>query len=290
MSSVVETYWSGVVARLQAEVDVFSALVNHWGERGQENEQVLGRILRALVPGRYGIGSGLVIDSEGGCSRQIDLIVYDQADEPTVLAQTTQLLFPVENVRAAIEVKTTVEGEDVKAAGRNAAALRALAPAVEQGNGGRHPLYVLLGYHAGQRPETIARHLQELAVDERPDIVCIVNAGIFGEASAPGHPPVRGALEVGVTLLHARDAAGDRVGGSYEGPGAETPDEDQTLARFGHRYPVSEIGGARCLVEPPRAFLLFCEAMVRRLADQDCRRASTMSYYLKGPVRELRPL
>jgi hypothetical protein len=77
--SVVQEYWGGVRQRLQAEVDIFSRLIRHYGEQGRENEVALSRLLGALVPQRLGLGTGMLIDSKDNYSRQIDLIVYDRA-------------------------------------------------------------------------------------------------------------------------------------------------------------------------------------------------------------------
>jgi hypothetical protein len=73
----------------------------------------LSRLLGALIPQRLGLGTGMLIDSTDHYSRQIDVIVYDQADEPAILAQTTQILYPIENVLACIEVKTTLYSDTV---------------------------------------------------------------------------------------------------------------------------------------------------------------------------------
>jgi hypothetical protein len=123
--SIVEQYWGGVLQRLEAEVNVFAQLVAHEGEKGRENEAVMARILEALVPQRYGIGSGLLIDTKNNYGNQTDIVVYDQSDEPAVLAQTTQLLFPMESVLACIEVKTTLRDGDVKDCLKKAKNMRA---------------------------------------------------------------------------------------------------------------------------------------------------------------------
>lgn len=104
MPNVVEQYWTGVLDRLRAEVDVLGTLIDHAGERGRENEIALSRILERFLPSRYGLGTGLLVDAEGGYSRQADLVIYDK-DQPALLGQTTPLLFPVETVYACIEVK-----------------------------------------------------------------------------------------------------------------------------------------------------------------------------------------
>src|SRR5690606_22020378 len=94
--------------RLQAEVEGFNNIIEHQGEKGRENELSLSRMIERLAPTRYGVGTGLAFDSGGTQSRQTDVVIYDAIDEPAIFAQTNQVLFPIENVRAFVEVKTTM--------------------------------------------------------------------------------------------------------------------------------------------------------------------------------------
>ncbi|MGH3686103.1 MAG: DUF6602 domain-containing protein [Pseudonocardiaceae bacterium] len=141
---LVEEYWDGVLRRLQAEVDIFARLVRHQGERGRENELAFVRLLEGLVPKRYGLGSGMLIDSGDRFAKQTDIVVFDQSNGPTILAQTTQLLFPVEQVRVCVEIKTTLTKEEIKDCGKKKAALLSLKPT----GGDNYPLFVVLAYHA----------------------------------------------------------------------------------------------------------------------------------------------
>ena len=67
------------------------------------------RILAAFLPTRYAVGSGFVIDSFGGRSRQVDLVVFDELYSSKLFKTFSQVLFPVETVFACIEVKTTID-------------------------------------------------------------------------------------------------------------------------------------------------------------------------------------
>src|SRR5438132_165434 len=113
MMSIIEEYWAGVVARLQAEVDVFARLVNHSGEMGREHEVALQRLLEGFLPTQYGLGTGQLIDAQDGYSQQTDIVIFDQHTHPRVLSQTTPLLFPVETVYACIEVKALMRTQDI---------------------------------------------------------------------------------------------------------------------------------------------------------------------------------
>lgn len=275
--SIVEDYWAGVLQRLEAEVHVFAQLVAHEGERGQENEAVLARILQALVPQRYGIGSGLLIDNADHYSHQTDIVVYDQSDEPAVLAQTTQVLFPVESVLACIEVKTTLRGDDLEDCFKKARDMRqGLVPAREHPDGTAHPLFVVLAYRAGQKPETIAKKLRAAEAADRPDLLCIVEQGIL--MSANGFIQADSdAVTVGLALLLEQGAP---IEGKPSGP-------DMRVVHHGRQYPVVAYGGRLLLVNPSRALLLFVEALVRLLSRRQGRPKPVLSYYVSDEMREL---
>lgn len=276
--SIVEEYWAGVLQRLEAEVNVFAQLIAHEGEKGRENEAVMARILEALIPQRYGIGSGLLIDTANNYSRQTDIVVYDQSDEPAVLAQTTQILFPIESVLACIEIKTTLRGEDIDDCLRKAGDMRNLTTARFHGNGSTHPLFIVLAYRAGQKPETIFRKLMLADDHERPDIFCVIEQGMLAGADGSIREESVAPLDAGVALM--RDEDGGPIEGEPTGP-----DMRQT---YGNRqYPMVRYGDSLLLVQPARALLLFVETLVRLLADMQGRPPPVISHYVDAKMREL---
>lgn len=110
---MLEQFFSGILRQLQTEVDLINSLVPHNSTKGTLNEQSLHKILTSFLPSRYSIGSGLVIDSFGRRSRQVDLIVFDEFHMSKLFRTTSQVLFPVETVFACIEVKTSVSKADL---------------------------------------------------------------------------------------------------------------------------------------------------------------------------------
>lgn len=278
--AILEEYWSGVLRRLQAEVDTFNRLINHQGEKGRENELSLARVLERLVPSKYGIGSGLLIDSEGNYSKQMDIIVYDHSEEPALMAQTNQVLFPVENVRLCIEVKTTADKDEIEDAVKKMASIRALK------SNGPYPNFAFVGYQASQMAKTIAGHLKAGGQDDRLDFACVLQLGMFAakEKFAPGVVDLGEEYVVGVTLLHER-AKNERISGSFVMPS----DDDTTDFLYdGHQYPIVNVLGEDFVCEPSRALLLFCESMLNALALED--RRSVLSHYLTDTGRELKKL
>ena len=89
-------------------------IVPHMGERGRLLEDVFRDVLRRMLPGRFAIGSGIMINSEGATSSQTDIIIYDTQFNSQILTEYSGVLFPIECVYAAIEVKETLKANDIR--------------------------------------------------------------------------------------------------------------------------------------------------------------------------------
>jgi hypothetical protein len=282
---LVDEYWNGVLRRLEAEVEAFNALIPHQGEKGRENELSLARVLERLVPSRYGIGSGLLIDAQGGFSKQMDIVIFDQVDEPAFLAQTNQLLFPVENVRACIEVKTTIDSTAIKDAKEKRASIRTLAPKGEKGL----PLFALVGFRSTVTASTVATNLNSLddnGDDSRPDLVCVLGLALLGLrqhlAVALGLP-IAADYMVGVAALQKRVNSVPQPGDYREAPDDGSADVNEG----GVVYPVVTIEGNDVLAEASRALLLFSTTLLTALALDEGRTPPTMHHYVTPAARDL---
>ncbi|MFJ9728557.1 DUF6602 domain-containing protein [Streptomyces sp. NPDC101209] len=273
---------------MQAEVDVFNRLIKHWGERGRENELSLARLLENLIPKRYGVGSGMVIDHLDRYSQQTDIIVYDQANEPGILAQSTQVLFPVENVRACIEVKTSINKDEIQESGKKRLSLRQL-----NSMSSALPLFHLVGYKPAQEPETIAKHIRALGNEEKPDLFCIIDAGMIGGRKQILTPVFGDALKnspdyiIGVTYLHSR-IGGQRIKGQYEEPPVDWT--EPKLLIDGSSYPIIRTAGSWKVAEPSRSLLIFCAALVNSLATHDGHASPAITHYLSPATLDLSQL
>ncbi|MBE2320403.1 hypothetical protein DVA67_030855 [Solirubrobacter sp. CPCC 204708] len=274
--SIVERYWAGVLQRLRAEVEVLSELVRHAGERGRANELALARILEAFLPSRWQVGSGLLIDSHGRYSAQMDIVIQERSDEPAIFAQATELLYPVETVVASIEVKTTLSTPDVtKDFREKKAKLAELEPVT-----GTRPLFALLAYDCEPSPKTLAGHLRSHESTDAPDLACVLNLCMLA-----GTATVFASEEytVGNCLLQERDAAGAWTGAYIE---AEKGEKERAVG--GMIYPVvRHSDGKRYLGDPGRTLLLFVEALVRAGAEARGASAPTLSAYLSDDARAL---
>lgn len=101
---------------LEAEVKL-GGLLEHGSTIGQAREFLVKRVLKTILPPAVHIGSGKVIDSWGNSSKQIDIIIYDTRF-PLMNVEGGGLYF-VEGVLATIEVKSTIDSNELKTALEN---------------------------------------------------------------------------------------------------------------------------------------------------------------------------
>ncbi len=124
--NLIQSYYSGVLLRLRSEIDLLNAIIPHNATKGAENEESLRNVIRSFIPQRYSVGAGIIIDSFGHRSRQIDIVIYDSQTYPALFSSTSTVLFPVETVIAAIEVKTFFDGAKLKDVVENCRSVRSL--------------------------------------------------------------------------------------------------------------------------------------------------------------------
>lgn len=273
--NVVEEYWQGVAQRLQVEADVFNRLIQHGPEQGRENEISLAGVIERLLPPAVGVGSGIIFDSDGNRSNQTDLILFDRATQPQLLAQTSQLLYPVETVLMAVEVKTTVNEDAVKDVGAKTGALAK----VGAGSGLRVP-QALFGYQCSGAPSSRGQDILALSEASRPALVCIMQPGIFGDLEHSN--------DLGFVPLHVRDSDGDRVSMSWVAP--ESSSSEIKVVFGTATYPIfrtEAYGTKKLLGEPGRALLLFCNSILRVVSTKTDLKADWLANYLPGPASEL---
>jgi hypothetical protein len=112
---------------LACQLRLSAQSVTHDGTLGEVNEQCFIDVLRRYLPHRYAIDRGIVIDSKGCTSDQIDLVIYDRQYTPTLLDQHAHRFIPAEAVYCVLEVKPTLNKAYLEYAGDKARSVRALA-------------------------------------------------------------------------------------------------------------------------------------------------------------------
>lgn len=280
--SVIEQYWGGVLQRLRAEADIFAKLVQHMGERGRMNELALSRLLCSFVPERIGVGTGVLFDSADRQSPQTDVVLFDRGDQPAAMAQTTQVMFPVEVATACIEIKTTLSSESVRDCLKKRRRLHELTPLIADGVPSGHPPFVVLSYDAGFASPQASIDSFARDQDHLPDLLCILDIGLIA-----GRPDLldldQEAWACG--LAFAQQVTGDAT---WRYVTADPQKEREEIN--GQLVAVVDHDGGHFAADPGRALLLFADALARLIAQRTGTPAPVISHYLTERVRSLVPL
>lgn len=91
--------------------NLFSATggLNHRGEKGSFREEFVKQLFVSLLPGHYGVGSGVVVDKWERQSPQVDLVIYDRRRMPPLLERDGHGIYPIDSVLRVIEVKSYID-------------------------------------------------------------------------------------------------------------------------------------------------------------------------------------
>jgi hypothetical protein len=145
-----------------------------------------------------------VIDSLGGRSRQIDLVVFDELYSSKLFKTFSQVLFPVETVFACIEVKTSIdkagltevakENQSIGGLKHSVPVVRRVAPSRTAPSAidfsehqTRPPMTYLVAYNtATDSPLTVRRWFEESSEKEfLPDLALFLDLGMIAYRPRP---------------------------------------------------------------------------------------------------------
>ncbi len=97
----------------KAELDIVRSALAHGPQKGRILEEFVLSLLRRHLPERIGVTEGIVVSSDGECSTQMDLIVYDADSAPLLYSRSETRVIPIEFVFAVGEVKAQVSVRDL---------------------------------------------------------------------------------------------------------------------------------------------------------------------------------
>ncbi|MGW4593703.1 DUF6602 domain-containing protein [Amycolatopsis thermoflava] len=285
--SYVEQYWTGVVKRLQAEVDVLNRMIPHNAERGRANEIALAQLLENLLPPSVGVGTGIVIDADGRASNQMDIVIYDKSSQPTLMAQSGQFLFPVEVVFLVVEVKTTFDTDELIDSVKKKKSLHELKPRDNRAI----PGFAFIAYNSADSAGATAGAVQALPKTDRPDALCVLNPGLIaGLGRGNTFSPDGDDYIVGLVPLHQLDDDQSRRSQQWEKvENGECEKGNNQVFRNGSPYPTSsprKWGRDRLVCEPGRALLLYADLLLQILIHRKAFVGNVLGNYLTTVARE----
>ena len=111
---------------LAEQLELSKHSISHNGRMGEVNEQLFIDVLRRYLPRRYGVEQGIVIDSKGSTSDQIDIVIYDPQYTPPLLKQMSHRYILAEAVYGVLEVKPALNRAYLIYAAKKAESVRKL--------------------------------------------------------------------------------------------------------------------------------------------------------------------
>lgn len=101
-------------------------IATHPGTKGDDTELNWLSMLSRLLPSRYGVAKAFVVDSSGGQSEQIDVVIHDHHFSPLLFEVGAAHYIPAESVYAALEVKQGLDKGNLEYAAQKIASVRRL--------------------------------------------------------------------------------------------------------------------------------------------------------------------
>ena len=181
----------GMQKEMLQKLSTGAKAVVHSGTKGDNTESNWINWFQEYLPNRYKVDKGIVIDSTGKQSEQIDLIIYDAQYSYLVFRQNDTILIPAESVYAVFEVKQNLNKTWIDYAGSKAKSVRELlrTSAPIKHAGGEYPPKELHEILAGvlttkcdwKMPivEMVVKHVRALEREERMDFVCSISNNTF---------------------------------------------------------------------------------------------------------------
>jgi hypothetical protein len=175
------------------------AYAGHRAVQGDGNEQHWIDLLNRHLPRRYAATRAFVVDSLGGRSEQLDLVIYDRQYSPEFWEHGQHHYLPAESVYAVLEIKPEFNREYVLYAADKIASVRRLhrtstsfawASGTHPGRKDFRPLGGILCATSGWSPpfgDPFSTALGDADADGRLDLGCVVGHGAF-EVPAPEAP------------------------------------------------------------------------------------------------------
>lgn len=133
----------------------FARNVKHSTARGGRNELAVRAFLRSVLPSRYGLMTGEVINARGERSLQQDVIVIDREGSMSFWLEEDSSVVPAEVVVATFEVKTTITTDEVRKAVKNVASVKKLLEPTDDGAGLGAPFGGVIGLNRDGSKDSI---------------------------------------------------------------------------------------------------------------------------------------
>lgn len=178
--------------------------LSHSGLKGDSNEETVRKFLRQYIPRSLDVTTGMIVDSTGSQSRQLDVIICDSHKTPILFQSGEVRVIPVECVYAVIEVKAKLNKAELEKSYQNMESVKSLTKtayfkqsgAIKDSNNlygkkwSHWPLHHFIFAFESIKLPTLLGYLNSLQstneVHFRIDTICVLNRGIICNQHSDG--------------------------------------------------------------------------------------------------------
>lgn len=185
----IKELFNGLQTTMASKLSTIRTHVTHASTMGNGFEQEWVNWFKAYLPDKYSIDSAIIIDYEGNCSDQIDIVIYDSLYTPFIFNENGIKYIPAEGVYAIFEVKPEITKAYIEYAGQKIESVRKLLrTSTDIINAGRpspaRPLTKVVGgiltnTNSFTTNNKVEEHLKNLHGLQGIDIGCMVDSGMF---------------------------------------------------------------------------------------------------------------
>ncbi len=105
--------------KFEISIQQFKGVIPTPGEKGKLIEKTFNENLEEILPEKIGVSSGVVIDSDGGESTPMDIVLFDKMNTPRLFTSDAVQVFPIESTFACGVVKAKLDTTELAESFRN---------------------------------------------------------------------------------------------------------------------------------------------------------------------------
>lgn len=174
--------------KLKIDYEGITANIKHPVLKGTSREEVLKKYLEDIIPNRYAVGTGLVVDSDENQSNQQDFFLYNSFDSPSIIRYESFQIVPIESVFCTIEIKSNLTVKELEKSVENIKSVRSLNkcpynPNLFKFENSNNTVGFIFAYSCSMSLEKLAKKLSELnsniISNHQISAICVLDKGLI---------------------------------------------------------------------------------------------------------------
>ena len=178
--------YSGIQKTMLANLQVNNSII-HAVAKGSATENNWLQWLKTYLPTRYKVDKAFIIDSKGGKSDEIDIVIYDAHYSPMIFNEKGVKYITAESVYAVFEVKQNLNKKHIEYAQKKLESVRKLyrtSAKVKYSTGwkdGKEPEHIVGGLLTTSCDwiKDVKRNVSKYNENNMLDIICCIEKGSY---------------------------------------------------------------------------------------------------------------